>query len=240
MDRIEILLRAYPFQDSSRHELEALLPFFRHHAIGAEDFVWRFGDPADRLWFVLRGQARNVITNLEGDEIVTQVVGPGESFGQPALFLTDVPRLGTCVATVASEFLSLGRDPLLRFLETHPAAMRRMLESMSLLILSQSDLYRGVAFHDVRGRVAYQLLKFADEYGEPVSGGIRIPLKLSQSTIAGLTATSRESVNRVLAAFLEAGSIRREDGYIVVAQREALSGALRSELVARAGRGAPR
>lgn len=166
------------------------------------------------------------MANADGAEIVTQVMGPGQSFGQPALFLPDTPRLGRCITTIESELMSLGRELLLRFLEDHPEAMRRMLESMSLLVLAQNDLYRGVAFQDVRGRVAYQLLKFADEYGEPVAGGVRIPLKLSQSTLAGLVATSRESVNRALPGFAAAGDIRQEQGQVIIVRPDGLRTAL--------------
>jgi hypothetical protein len=48
-----------------------------------------------------------------------------------------------------------------------------MLESMSLLILWQASNFREVAFHDVRGRGAYQVLKLAEEYREPAEGGTR-------------------------------------------------------------------
>jgi CRP/FNR family transcriptional regulator, cyclic AMP receptor protein len=163
MDDLGLLRRAHPFQDVTRAQLEALLPSFRRRSVQAAQHLWQPGNPGDRLWFVMRGQLRIVVTSADGDEIVTQVMGPGESFGQPALFVPGTPGMGTRVTTAESELMSLRRDPLLGFLEHHPAAMRRMLESMSMLILSQASSFREVAFHDVRGRVAYQVLKLAEE-----------------------------------------------------------------------------
>jgi CRP-like cAMP-binding protein len=222
VDDLDILRRAYPFQDSTRAEVEALLPSFRRHSFAPEQFVWQAGDPADHLWFVIKGQIRNVITSADGGEMITQVAGPGESFGQPALFLPGRSRIGTCIATGPTELLSLGRDVLLRFLQTNPAALRRMLESMSLLIFDAGGMLREISFRDVRGRVVYQLLKFAEEYGEPVPDGVRISLKLSQTTLAGLMASSRESVNRVLAALVASGHIRQDGGYIVLTRADDL------------------
>lgn len=49
--------------------------------------------------------------------------------------------------------------------------MRPMSESMSILMLTMSSQFSQVAFYDVRGRVALQLLNLADEYGQPVGGG---------------------------------------------------------------------
>ncbi len=219
---VPTLLRAYPFQDLTAADLEPLLPSFRLRRCPTGGLVWRQGDPADELWFVLAGLVHSIHASPDGAEVVTQVAAAGESFGQPALFAPDPTRIVSVVAVVPTTLLSLPREPLLRFLDEHPAALRRMLESLSILVLSQSNLFGQVAFHDVRGRVAYQLLKLADEYGQPVADGVRIPFRLSQGTIAGLVASSRESVNRALAAFVAVGDIRHDDGHIIVVRSEGL------------------
>jgi CRP/FNR family cyclic AMP-dependent transcriptional regulator len=223
---LRTLLSAYPFQDVSAEELTPLLPSFRRHHFKAGEFVWRQGDDATDLWFVLDGQLHSVYASADGTEVVTQVAGTGESFGQPALFAPVAKRIVSVVAIVPADLASLPRDALLRFVEAHPPALRRLLESMSVLVLSQSHLFSQVAFHDVRGRVAYQLLKLADEYGEAVDDGQRIPFRFSQATLAGLVASSRESTNRALNAFVTSGDIKQHEGHIIVIQREGLRRAL--------------
>ena len=220
---IEMLRRAYPFQEVSTADLESLLPSFhlRHHDTGG--VVWHPGDAAADLWFVLDGQVQAVMTSEAGAEVVPAVFGPGESFGHPALFAPGAQRVVSVVALVPTDLARLPREPLLRFLETHPAAMRRMLESMSLLMLTMSSQFSQVAFHDVRSRVALQLIKLADDYGQPVDGGgLRIPFRLSQATWAGMVATSRESANRALSGFVASGEIRQQGGHIIVMDRDRL------------------
>lgn len=220
---MELLLRASPFQDVSAADLQALLPSFhlRHHETGG--VVWHSGDDAADLWFVLEGQVQAVQTSDAGAELVPAVFGPGESFGHPALFAPRARRVVSVVALVPTSLARLPREPLLRFLETHPPAMRRMLETMSILMLTMSSQFSQVAFHDVRSRVALQLIKLADEYGQPADGGgLRIPFRLSQSTWAGMVATSRESVNRALSDFVASGEIRQQAGHIIVMDRDGL------------------
>ncbi len=94
------------------------------------------------------------------------------------------------------------------------------------MVMSQSQLFSQVAFHSVRGRVAYQLLKLADEYGERVEDGVKIPFRLPQATLAGLVASSRESTNRAVSSFVASGDLRQEAGRIVVLRREGLRRAL--------------
>lgn len=223
---LRTLLDAYPFQDVSAEDLEPLLPSFRRHHYEAGEFVWRQGDDATDLWFILDGQLHSIFTSADGEEVVTQVAGTGESFGQPALFAPVAQRIVSVVAIVPTDLVSLPRESVLRFVEAHPAALRRLLESMSLLVLSQSNLFSQVAFHDVRGRVAYPLLKLVDEYGQPVEDGLRIPFHLSQATLAGLVASSRESTNRALSGFVTSGDIRWKAGHVIVVQRDGLRRAL--------------
>lgn len=223
---LAVLRRCSPFQDVAEADVAALLPAFRRHRVEAGGYVWHQGDPASSLWFLLDGQVHSVHLTPAGEQLVTQVVGPGESFGEPALFLPDGVRIVSVVALVPSVLLSLAREPLLRFLETHPAALRRMLESLSRMVLSQSLLSSRVAFSGVAGRVGYELLKLADEYGSPGPTGIRIPFRLSQTTLAGLVASSRESVNRALTHLSARGLVRQDGGYLVVVDPAALRAAL--------------
>ena len=222
MDEVTILRRAYPFQDMTAAELEPLLSSFRRRPLKREEAVWNQGDRANELWFVLSGQVRGIVTGEGGSEVVTGVFGPGESFGEIGLFMTDQTRWASCVASVPSLVLSLPREPLLRFLEAHPPALRRMLESLSRMAWMQSMAFREVAFRDIRGRIAWRLLDLAQRHGEPIDGGTRITLKLSQATLAGMVAASRENVSRAMAAFTMAGDIRRQAGQIIVVNAEAL------------------
>jgi CRP-like cAMP-binding protein len=79
-----------------------------------------------------------------------------------------------------------------------------------------------VAFFDVRGRLAYQLLRLAREFGQPDPGGIRIPFRMSQVTLAGMVASSRESVNRALGGFATAGVVAQRGGFFVVSDLASL------------------
>src|SRR5260370_22612420 len=66
------------------------------------------------------------------------------------------------------------------------------------------------AFLDIAGRVARKLLELAELHGEQTRDGIRIGMRSSQGTIAGMVAASRESVNRSLSRFASEGLIRRD------------------------------
>ena len=61
----------------------------------------------------------------------------------------------------------------------------------------------------------------------PTAAGVRIRLKLSQSTLAALVAASRENVNRALSAYVSAGVVSQQDGHFVIHDRSVLEADLR-------------
>jgi CRP/FNR family cyclic AMP-dependent transcriptional regulator len=79
---------------------------------------------------------------------------------------------------------------------------------MSRRLRLANEQIQALAALDVYGRVARQLLAFAQVYGAPVAGGdVVIPLRLTQTDLADLVGASRVRVNQVLVAFRESRHI---------------------------------
>jgi CRP/FNR family cyclic AMP-dependent transcriptional regulator len=68
---------------------------------------------------------------------------------------------------------------------------------------------------DVYGKVARQLLVFGQQYGIKDEEGILIPIRLTQSDIAGLVGASRERVNQVFVDLRKRDLITVDSAYRV-------------------------
>ncbi|RPJ00058.1 MAG: helix-turn-helix domain-containing protein [Chloroflexi bacterium] len=88
-----------------------------------------------------------------------------------------------------------------------------------------NELVQALAALDVYGRVARQLLAFADKHGEPEpDGSVRILIKLTQKDIADLVGASRKRVNQVMVSFKHQGLISVDaDGRITIHRRDGLA-----------------
>jgi CRP/FNR family transcriptional regulator len=64
--------------------------------------------------------------------------------------------------------------------------------------------------------VARKLLDLAAEHGQKTNEGVRIEMRLTQRTLAGMVAASRENVNRALSRLVGRGDIIQEAGYITI------------------------
>jgi CRP/FNR family cyclic AMP-dependent transcriptional regulator len=69
---------------------------------------------------------------------------------------------------------------------------------------------------DLPGRLARLLVRLATDHGTATPQGIRIDFKLSQRDIGTRVASSRESVNKQLHVWRDAGWLSLDGGYITL------------------------
>ena len=92
-----------------------------------------------------------------------------------------------------------------------------------------SEFVEDTLFLNLPLRLAKKLLSLSRAYGDEVADGIRIDLKLSQEEWGDLVGTTRESINKQLRQWTEAGIVRIDDGYLVIlnpVELEKLAGAV--------------
>ena len=96
--------------------LEALLPSFELTDAAVGDVVIREGEPADRLFCLVKGEVQVVTNYLADGSHTVDVLGPFSHFGEMGLILDDAVRTATIVASEPSVFLTLDREAFRRYL----------------------------------------------------------------------------------------------------------------------------
>jgi CRP/FNR family cyclic AMP-dependent transcriptional regulator len=76
---------------------------------------------------------------------------------------------------------------------------------------------------DVNGRVARQLLAFAEKYPREKDGVTQISITLTQGDIADLVGASRKRVNQAMVLFKEQDLIDDADGRIAIKDSKGLA-----------------
>jgi CRP/FNR family transcriptional regulator, cyclic AMP receptor protein len=218
-----VLLGATPlFSGLKPIELEPLRSELRSRRFAAGSYIFREGDPGDRLHLIARGEVKISRMTESGGEVVFAVLGSGDVFGELAVLQENSFRSADAEALAETECYVLEKQALARFLRTHPAAMWRVITVLSDYIRRKDEAFSELAFNDIPGRVAHKLLELAAQHGEPVGIGTQIRLPLSQRTLAGLVGASRENVNRALSRFASLGVIKLERGRVTILRAEDL------------------
>jgi CRP-like cAMP-binding protein len=83
-----------------------------------------------------------------------------------------------------------------------PAITYKLTEILCGRLRLGNEQIKALAGLGIQGRVARQLLAMAEQYGRPTAtGDTLIPIRLTQSDLAGLIGASRESVNHVMVTY---------------------------------------
>jgi CRP/FNR family transcriptional regulator, cyclic AMP receptor protein len=222
VDPVKALQRSALFEGLEASDLEALVPDLRRRSFGAGTHIFREGDPGLHLHLILSGEVKIARSGPGGAEVVFAVLLPADMFGELALLEEGALRTADAVAVEPTECLTLERRALITFLDSHPERMWHLIRFLSAYIRRKDESFAEVAFLDIQGRVARKLLELAQTQGEPVPGGTRIRVRISQRTLAGMVAARRENVNRALSRFAALGDISIAGGYITVLDAAAL------------------
>lgn len=203
-------------------DLEELAVLLQPRTFARGAYLWHGGDAAETACIVVRGQVKVSRVNTGGEEFVTSMFLPGDMFGEMSLVVEDPVRLMDAQAVETTECLTLNREAFLRYLDNHPRVMRRMVAMLASNIRRMDETFAESAFLDIPGRVARKLLELAELHGEQTADGIRIGMRLSQRTLAGMVTASRENVNRSLSRFASEGLIRRDSRSITIIDQPGL------------------
>lgn len=222
MDPVAVLASTSLFRQASTDDLATLAAAIKVRTYQKGSFIFHEGDPGNVLLVLVRGQVKLGRIGRRGDEVVFAMLGPGDTFGELALFEENAVRASDAQATVASECLVMSRATFHDFIDAHPKVLRRVIEVLTRYIRATDEAYTEMAFLDIPGRVAKKLLELAGSHGQQTPDGVRIGVRLTQRTLAGMVAASRENVNRALARFQALGVIRQDRGYITILRPQQL------------------
>jgi CRP/FNR family cyclic AMP-dependent transcriptional regulator len=216
-----LLGRVPLFSGLDQDDLAALSARVRHRKYARGEAVFLKGDPGTSLCIVELGRIKLGFTSVEGREVIFDLLGPGEEFGELAL-LDGEPRSADAVAVEPSRLLLLDRGEFVRYLEQHGRLALQLLAIMSQRLRRDAELIQDAVFLDVPARVARTLLRLAVDDVTPGPPGVRRTPRLIQSDLAGLVGTTRETLNKWLSMYETQGLIRLEKEGIAVLQPDAL------------------
>lgn len=216
--RLRESLRRLPlFAKLSDPELDELGSRMRQKQFKRGDTIFRKDDRGTHLYVVLEGAVKIALPGEFGQEALVAIARAGEYFGELAL-LDRSPRSATVVALEDTQAALLAADDFLAFLESHPLAVRTVLEALARTVRRLSDRVEDLIFLDVPSRVAKYLLDLAQH-----NGGADKELNLTQDELAAFTGASRVSVNRVLGDLERRGLITIRRRRIAILDADSLA-----------------
>ena len=212
------------FQGLEQAQLEKLDGLLHRKRFPAGAEIITVEQPGEVAYVILSGSVKIHVGQSDGSDVILAILGPGELVGEMSL-ADSLGRSATVVTLEESVLLWMGRATFQASLREMPAMTLNLVNILSRRLRLANVHAQSLSRLDVHGRVAGQLLAFAREYGEALpDGGVRIPLRLTQSDLAGLVGASRVRVNQALGYFRKRNQVSVDrDNRLVVWDPEALA-----------------
>jgi CRP/FNR family transcriptional regulator, cyclic AMP receptor protein len=193
------------------------------YRFAAGESIFEIGATEQSMLAVLTGTVRITARSPTGREIALADLGTGEVFGEIAL-LDGRGRTASAVALSACELLVFERRDVMAFLEHHPQACLRLLETLCERLRHADERITEVAFSELSVRLAKVLLSKAITPKGGRDETKRPKVALSQRELAMLIGGTRESVNRCLRDWQRRGIVHLGGGWIVIDAPNTLEG----------------
>jgi CRP/FNR family cyclic AMP-dependent transcriptional regulator len=221
----ELLRRVSLFSELSAEELEQVARVAVPRSYAAGSIILREGDPGDTCYIMRSGVARVVRQHADGRAITLTNLGPGEIFGELAMFDGEV-RSATVEAVDDVRAVAILAGDLKRLLAVHPEIAVKLLGALAERLREMNARISRQSFQKVSSRVAGVLIELVETGtrtgGPPGDPAAEVVVRSTQADLAQLAGTSREAASRFLATLQRSGVLTTRRGRIVVHDPSAL------------------
>ena len=184
--------------------------------------VMTIEQPGEAVFIILHGTVKIHIEQGERD-VILAILGAGDMLGEMSL-IDSVGRSASAVTLETSLLLWMDKITFSYILDNFAPVARNLVKILSARVRLSDQLIQALATLDVNGRVARQLLAFAEKYGREKDGVTQIRIVLTQGDIADLVGASRKRVNQAMVSFKEQGFIDTDaDGRIAIKDSDGLA-----------------
>ncbi len=211
------LLNLLPEQD-----LSGLLQWSKIRTPRRQEVILRQGDPGNTIILVLEGFIKLSVALTDGREMVLDIIGPGDCFGEMAV-LNKMPHEADATALVNARVLMVDGRQFRHALEVRPEGLPAILRLESeRLHRAREQMVDSLAL-SAAARLAKVLMRLAKLWSPGAHQGDSVRLLLSQSELGSMTGLSRESVNKLLGSWRDAGWIRLSNRSVTLVNVAALT-----------------
>jgi CRP/FNR family cyclic AMP-dependent transcriptional regulator len=219
---IERLRENSVFESLDPETLEHLSDLVDVVRLSPSEILFEKGDPGRHLYTVQEGLLKISVTDEASDrEKTLALIGENEVVGEMAVF-GDQVRSGKAIALRETELLRIPDENFMEIFSSFPEVGRNLISILCERLLMSDEEIQNVTFQTIPGRLAAQLLRLSEKFGESTENGRVISVRLTHDQLADLVGTNRETITRYLNEFEDEGSIRTEDQKIIILDRESL------------------
>jgi CRP/FNR family transcriptional regulator, cyclic AMP receptor protein len=197
------------FEHLSEQDVEALCLMSSFKQGNKNDIIYFSDSDKKRLYTIKEGILKICYQDIEGKEVITEMLTENDIFGYISLNSSD-NTLKDQYAVVLSDKLSICSFDVENFkivLEKNKDLHIKYSNLINEKLVSFQQKYSDLVFKDVNTRVAEFFKRYAHYHSKTVNGVLEMEMVLTHQEIADYTASSRQSVTSIINKLVEEGKV---------------------------------
>ena len=212
------MIAAIPlFAGLMRPQLEKLADIMGERSYARGQTVFDEGDEGNGFYVLIAGKIKVFKLSPDGKEQILHVFGPGEPFGEAAVFAGE--RFPAHAETLEhSRVLFFPRAAFVELIKEDPSLALNMLAILSRRLRTLAALVEDLSLKEVPGRLAAYLLYVSGQRDMTND----LTLDMAKNQLASLLGTIPETLSRILAKMARQGLIHADGPRIRIVDRQGL------------------
>jgi CRP/FNR family transcriptional regulator len=215
MAKQDLLRKNHLFAGVEERDLSTLAQLAVSRSFSRETTIFWEGREAQGFYVLTSGLVKLVKSSFDGKEYIIRLVGPGETFGEAAVFAESIYP-ATAIALEDCQALFFPKTDFLNLLTSSPRLARNMLATMSRLLYHLTRQLEDLSLKEVSARLARYILERCQEVHGEIKAGSSFELPVTKTHLAAYLGTIGETLSRTLARFKGMGAILEDKGRITV------------------------
>ena len=175
------------------------------------------------IFFLKQGHVKISRIHADGREVILEVIGPGEVFGELSLSDNEPPASEMAQALDDVLICTVRKEDFEMLLAKNPQLNLQVTKRIGLRLRKFEERVTDLLFKDTRARLATFLVRYAEEFGRMKAGTVTVPMHLSHQEIALLTGAARQTITTTLNELRDEGLIDFTRKELVVNRMEKLT-----------------
>jgi CRP/FNR family transcriptional regulator len=205
------------FEELPNEQIEDLSMIITDQVFDRGQIIFSEGDDGNGFYVVVSGRVKIFKLSPEGKEQILHIFGPGDPFGEVAVFAGQhFPA--NAEAMESSRIFFFPRESFSNLIKNSPSLALNMLAILSKRLRRFANLIDDLSLKEVPGRLAAHLLYLSGQ----AEGPEQLELNITKTQLASLLGTIPETLSRILGKMSKQGLIESDGRRIKILDREAL------------------